>query len=43
MTVRRKAVVKTAQGERRKERCEKVSVWGSHRVTPKGMAQVKVL
>ena len=42
MVVCRKAVVETAQGGSRKERREKVSVGGRHRVTPRGMAQVEV-
>ena len=29
----RKGVVQTAQGESKKERCEKVAVRGSHRIT----------
>ena len=36
------AVVQTAEGESRKERCEKVGVGGRHRVTPEGIEQVEV-
>ena len=41
MIVCRKAVVETIQGKSRKERYEKVSVEGRHRVSPKGTAQVE--
>ena len=43
MIVCRKTVVETAQGESRKERCEKVYVGGRHQVTPEGIEQAEVL
>ena len=36
------AIIQTAQGESREERSKKLSMRRSHRVTPEGMAQVKV-
>ena len=41
MIVCQKAVVQTAQGESRKERCEKERVGGRHRVTQRGWRRLK--